>query len=411
LTGSTFGWLDHSEQQRREMLEVVNLFREKGTVDELGAGVVRDAFADHFFPGTSTLHTRAKYMLFVPWIFLKLEHERVPSAQFDRRARQEQARLVRALMAGGESEGVIGIDAGANILRPPALLYWGGLRSLGILRYTGSYESYMASRDGHHRVDHSLMRSDDGELIDEAPRAWHGGLPHTSDDFGQKTTFILTREEADYLRERIVTERRDSLFAAFVASSASVARIYAAWFHPEREALSSPLRSDLADAERFSLITQGAYLLYNLMLAQASVANGWTGHARRVEEYADALAKWDATMTGHDHMRGWTIDRVWQVMARTNQRIPIRTRHFFDVWTDLALNHRSGLAENETARHLIRKRERELKGGLARLENPRALENWGGASSTGRLDFRWGNVRTVLRDIHAGLRSKEAADA
>ena len=55
---SAFGWLDHSEQQRRQMLEIVNLFREKGTLDELGIGVIRDGFSDHFFPGTSTLQTR-----------------------------------------------------------------------------------------------------------------------------------------------------------------------------------------------------------------------------------------------------------------------------------------------------------------------------------------------------------------
>jgi hypothetical protein len=86
----------------------VNLFREKGTLDELGIGVIRDGFADQFFPGTSTLQTRARYLLFIPWVFLQLEQERVPSAQFDRRARHAQADLVQALLAGRESEGVIG---------------------------------------------------------------------------------------------------------------------------------------------------------------------------------------------------------------------------------------------------------------------------------------------------------------
>ena len=43
-------------------LEIVDLFREKGTLDELGIGAIRDAFADRFFPGTSTLHTRARYL-------------------------------------------------------------------------------------------------------------------------------------------------------------------------------------------------------------------------------------------------------------------------------------------------------------------------------------------------------------
>ena len=58
------------------MLQVVDLFREKGTVDELGLGAIRDAFSDQFFPGTSTLQSRTRYWLFVPWLYQRLEKER-----------------------------------------------------------------------------------------------------------------------------------------------------------------------------------------------------------------------------------------------------------------------------------------------------------------------------------------------
>jgi len=51
------------------MLDVINAFSEKDTRDELGFGSVRDAFADTLFPGTSTIQTRARYFLFVPWIY------------------------------------------------------------------------------------------------------------------------------------------------------------------------------------------------------------------------------------------------------------------------------------------------------------------------------------------------------
>jgi len=55
---SAFVWLDYSERERRKMLDVVDLFREHDTRDELGIGSVRDAFADLLFPGTSTIMTR-----------------------------------------------------------------------------------------------------------------------------------------------------------------------------------------------------------------------------------------------------------------------------------------------------------------------------------------------------------------
>ena len=60
---SAFVWLDYSERERRKMLDVVDLFREHDTRDELGIGSVRDAFADLLFPGTSTIMTRARYFL------------------------------------------------------------------------------------------------------------------------------------------------------------------------------------------------------------------------------------------------------------------------------------------------------------------------------------------------------------
>lgn len=65
-------WLDYSEHDRQKMMDAIQLFREPGTLDELGIGTVRDAFADLLFPGTSTIQTRARYFFFVPWVYLDL---------------------------------------------------------------------------------------------------------------------------------------------------------------------------------------------------------------------------------------------------------------------------------------------------------------------------------------------------
>jgi hypothetical protein len=78
---SAFVWLDYSERERRKMLDVVDLFREHDTRDELGIGSVRDAFADMLFPNTSTIMTRARYFLLVPWTYQRLEKQRVKSGE------------------------------------------------------------------------------------------------------------------------------------------------------------------------------------------------------------------------------------------------------------------------------------------------------------------------------------------
>jgi hypothetical protein len=47
---SMFTWVDFAEDDRRKMADVIALFAEKDTRDELGLGGVRDTFADLLFP-------------------------------------------------------------------------------------------------------------------------------------------------------------------------------------------------------------------------------------------------------------------------------------------------------------------------------------------------------------------------
>ena len=73
---SMFTWVDFAEDDRRKMADVIALFAEKDTRDELGLGGVRDTFADLLFPATSTIQTRARYFLFIPWVYQELERRR-----------------------------------------------------------------------------------------------------------------------------------------------------------------------------------------------------------------------------------------------------------------------------------------------------------------------------------------------
>ena len=64
------GWIDFSKNERNKVLSVIHQLEEPAAVDELGLGAIRDGFADYFFPGTSTVQTRAKYFFIVPYSFL-----------------------------------------------------------------------------------------------------------------------------------------------------------------------------------------------------------------------------------------------------------------------------------------------------------------------------------------------------
>ena len=63
------GFVDYSHEERNRILSTLKLLGDQTALDELGIGVVRDAYSDLLFPGISTLQTRAKYFILIPYLF------------------------------------------------------------------------------------------------------------------------------------------------------------------------------------------------------------------------------------------------------------------------------------------------------------------------------------------------------
>lgn len=411
VSGSTFTWLDHSEQQRRRMLEVIDLFREKGTLDELGFGSIRDAFSDHFFPGTSTLHTRARYLLFVPWVHQRIERDKLPYAQVDTRARREQALIARALQKGGEGEaqGVIGIQAGESLQRTPAVIYWTAFRRFGIWRFPGTLAQYYAAlqRPGAHP---GSVRSDDGELVDRSGlRGWHSGLPSEPARLFESATFALTTEEAEYLRERILTEVPNTLLALALEGSTRISRIEFPWLHPDRASFPPQLQRELDQAHRFAIVSYGAAILYNLIAAEKAAEAELPIAQGLVERYRQEFASWaDAVTTHGSFVRRWNLNDLWETVMGRGHRITYGTRQFVESWVGIVQDDVHAAADHAGARRMLQQRELLLKGGLARLTHRRALERFSGSAGLYQQTYRWPNARRIVGDIHAGLRAGRA---
>ena len=142
---SSLAWIDFDEAERQRAQRIMALFQERETRDELGLGGIRDSIADHLFPGTSTIQTRLRYMLFIPWLFQMIEGSSAGADQLASEARALENRLANALKAGGESNGIIGRDAGADLQRLPSSVYWAGLGTWGIRLFPGSTDSLFSS--------------------------------------------------------------------------------------------------------------------------------------------------------------------------------------------------------------------------------------------------------------------------
>jgi hypothetical protein len=389
------------------MLEIINLFREKGTIDELGIGTIRDAFADHFFPGTSTIQTRTRYFLLVPWVYARIERERVPSAQAGSRARRYQAELARALQVGGGTEagGVIGIQAGESLQRPASVVYWSGLRRWGIRLFGGSLEQYHVALDGIYRADRDGLRSDDleRELVEASRRTWHAGIPEPPGDLFEEANLSLTATEAAYLQERIMLSVPGTLLAWLAERLPAVSGVRAPWGLPYQEQLPDPLRGEIEHARCFALAINGASLLYNLMLAERTVELSISSDVTRIDQYQADLEAWRDEVRSDLGLGRWATADFWATAYRILPGLRPGTYRFASRWIDAALSRQGNVAEVSELRHLVSERERVLKRSLARLHFRHPLERWNGRAGLGRLTYRWSQAATVIGDIREGL--------
>jgi Family of unknown function (DUF6361) len=398
---SSFSWLDYSEQERRQALDVISAFNEHDTRDELGLGSVRDAFAEIMFPGTSTIQTRAKYFLFIPWIYLGLEHHLVPSNEISNRARHDEIKLIDALCKGEETEGVIGIEARSNLKRLPSNVYWQGLAVWGIRTYPGSQSQYHRSLNTFYQGGRRTVLNDDGEPVEgHMTHNWHSGIPAVEEDFLHQTDFNLARKHAQYLQERIMARAPGTLLSFLVQDGRDSGEVDFAWEHPQYNEFPPNCREQLEHARNFSEAILGAQLLYNLLLAQKSQ------HSELIERYTIDLEEWfSGLISRRDPLSHWDRDQFWKVTMSKGARVAVPTRVFIDTWLDIALNAESAhsVIEDRSAQNLIARRESTLKGKLSRLENPRSLEIWSGAAGTAQLDYRWRVTQNIVKDILAGL--------
>jgi hypothetical protein len=393
---STFTWLDSSEKQRRKMKDVLDLFREQGTRDELGISTIRDAFADALFPGTGALQTRARYFFFIPWMYQALEDRKVPSANIERRARRFEVDLIDVLADSDDPDGAIGRQSRAALQRLPSNIYWSGLGLLGIRKFQGSQDQYHRSLDRYYGARRG-NKNDDGERIDEISANWVN-LPSSPPDFPASAIFSLAAEEADYLSERIIAAAPASFLAFLMRQTEDRADKSVPWDSEILDAVDASIRRQLEHGRNFSMVMHGAAVLYNLMLSEKVNNDEW------VQKYRTAFAEWSSELlASRDALENRPLDDLWRCIEDCGAAIGRPTRQFVTRWVELvtAAPRPEAVADAPIARALVHQREVSLKQALARLDNPRARELWTGAAGLGRLTYRWYNARILCTDIFA----------
>jgi len=400
LAAASFKWLDLTAADRDKVRRVLDLFSEQGTVDELGVGSLRDTISNALFPGTSVLHTRLRYVLFIPWIYRDLESW---GAGYDvaHHARELEVQLIDALAESDDTAGVIGIDAGANLARLASNAYWALLVHWGLFMparpqswYHRNFDDLLSRRD-------NIARADDPGVTWTREPTWHPRLPSAPSTFPAEANFALTQAEADFLLGRIL-ERCGGTTLAWLSQEGSTLLADELWDEAAIEHAPGEIRQLVELARRFSLHIQGAPLLYNLLLAETRHGmQPSNGDAKLIDDYRAELAEWAAWEADEEP---FNADQLWALVMRQGGRLKDPQRRFVETWASAIGEHGpEAVSDSDDLRQLIRRREQQLKGHRARVINNGRLLDWSGRTGVGRMQFRWPNVRQLLIDLHEGL--------
>ncbi|MDE0083355.1 MAG: DUF6361 family protein [Gammaproteobacteria bacterium] len=365
----SLGWVDHDQGARDRIHEILAHLREPGVRDELGIGTIRDSFASLLFPGTSTVQTRLRYFLIVPWVYRSLEEGGAVGGEIWRMG-EELEREVAKHLALTREKGVIGKRGGRRLA---SSVYWTGLGAWGLRHEPGG-------RNGS--------------------SIWHRGLPLRPSGFPEFDTLALTAREAEYIRDRVAQAVPGSLLAHLFLHPRSV-KCGFAWEHPDYEGFSSSHKETLQHARLFSEVIDGALLLYSLLLARRA------GREEKVGEYQLKLETWSTRLDG-EALRNWSLPDFWMTVRR-GRRINPSAQHFVGRWIDYAKSGALNAAnhgfpgDNSAPARLVRRREKALKRLRSRFSNQRMLDEWNGGSGVYRMGYRWYKVRGYLDELVAGL--------
>lgn len=219
------GWIDFSKTDRDKVVGILDLLSEQGVLDELGIAQIRDGFSNLFFPGTTTVQTRAKYFLMIPYIFQSLESN--PMNDYSKLKTQLNDLEINCaetiLQKNYDEKGVIGkrsfdsekqrINRNKWVKRPPSSIYWAGLKRYGIFRSDISIDQYLQEiysknskkeifhKSGHSNDSSSEGKDDKGAGDIQTFQFWK--IETYEEDWLDKLEMDLTKDEAEFLKNQI----------------------------------------------------------------------------------------------------------------------------------------------------------------------------------------------------------------
>jgi hypothetical protein len=216
-------------------------------------------------------------------------------------------------------------------------------------------------------------------------------LPQAPNGLLDRAAFSLTADEALFIIDRLVATQPAALLT-MLARDGIDAECDHIWTHPHLASFPAHARRLVRHGEIFSHVMHGAALLYNLALSELRGRDDW------VADYRERIAAWTAELD-LSVVRNWSLDDFWGAVEHPAHSIQPAARRFVTQWLELVVDGTKQIASTPAARQLVEERERRLKTSQSRYANHAVRDRWTGASGVDRLNFRWNQARSHLRDL------------
>lgn len=397
------GWIDFSSEDREKVMGILDSMKEKGATDELGIGVVRDRLADKLFPGTSTIQTRAKYLLLVPWIMKDIEDSGISKAkEYMNELNKKEIEFIYILLKNEDTDGVIGKQSKDKLKRKPSSIYWNAIKTYNICTVDRSLNDYMkyveevkSINESSKFIDINRNISDyqdqddkDANNIDKVCLNWN--MINPPEKWKESIDINLNYKEAKFLREHIITSTTGTLLSLILKNNLEEAINYETISDLRELCIEdSNIKSILELSINFSNIIFGMHIKYNIMIKEEM--------NQQYEKLEDEWSNWCLEMSNFN----WSLfneELLWDIVHPDQD-----TKKFLNLWFEFSKS--KNFNDDKLIKDEIRKREKRLKGSRAKLGNVNKIiqdQEWIGL---GRLDYRWRNTKRILADIEKGLES------
>ena len=419
LPPAQLAWLSFSEEETDDARALIAALQRPGVIDELGFAPLVSAFAERFYPATTTIMTRCRYLFFVPAIYGYIE--RLPKLNGAKDLARKLQGGLRETLKENEGVDVIGVESEDEVKRLPSNVYWASLGALGIFKCDTSERAYLEHLDARVRQRKGVKDNNDQLMREDEEPSWDPAfvVPEVDAEgrFRPKEAFALSVREARQLQRRFSDLDEQRLTGPSLLSH--LVEVRDTWWPADLdwpwsiERLPAELRRATLHARALSNLARGVLLQYHHMLLLAQAAAGFAASDKvdfttLFEQWWDERADYGLTT--------WNLDELATLPLLADVRSRRDDVAFFRQWLGAILRCKTAAAalDDTTAHQLVRDRERAKRPTKARLQ-PRSqfLETWGprlARSYDGpfELGYRHGIGFSFVRDIVHALSGGKA---